>query len=106
VIVKVKRKLTYLTIMRAKNQSEKGTWKRIITKGVSGVVMVEAVAFLSCFIFYVKINRDLDFRYTLHSNPRLSWILNSYYKFGETLSPDYTARAVDKEIWKRQGKDV
>lgn len=44
----------------------------------------------------------LEFRYYLSEN--LPWALDLYYKSGELIDDQYKARAIDLEVWTKEGR--
>ena len=73
---------------------------------VKGAIYLEVLAFLGCFAFYRKTNRDPEFRYKLYTNSVGYGVLQSYYKIGETLNAELKIREHDLILWQQQGKSV
>ena len=82
------------------------SFKRFLTRGVSGLVVFECVALAWAYTVYRKLNHDHDFRYKcLYSTPEwTAWIVEGYYKVGETLNPESKTRQLDQELWRQQGR--
>ena len=73
---------------------------------MKGAIILEVLAFVGCYIFYRKTNRDPEFRYKLYTNRAGRGILQSYYKIGETLNSELKIRDQDMALWRQQGKPV
>lgn len=71
-----------------------------------GFIYLEILAFMGCFAFYRKTNRDPEFRYKLYSNPAGYGILQSYYSLGETFNSELKIREQDIKLWQEEGKTI
>lgn len=71
-----------------------------------GAIYLEVLAFLGCYVFYRKTNRDPEFRYKLYTHRAGYGILQSYYKMGETMNSELKIREQDLDLWSQQGKPV
>jgi hypothetical protein len=82
------------------------SWKRIGSRAVSGLVILELSALFGSYLLYRKTNHDPEFRYKLYRTKGLYPMLESYYKLGETLNSESNIRASDRDLWTEQGKQL
>ena len=74
-------------------------------KLLKAVILAELAAFLGCYLFYSKTNRDPEFRYKLYTSGATGFgILEAYYKLGETLNSELKIKEHDLDLWQKQGK--
>ena len=73
-----------------------------------GAVYIEVLAFLGCYAFYRKTNRDPEFRYRLYSSSSgySHAILQTYYQIGETFNSELKIKEQDLKLWQEQGKRI
>ena len=73
-----------------------------------GAVYIEVLAFLGCYAFYRKTNRDPEFRYRLYSSSSgySRAILQTYYQIGETMNSEFKIKEQDLKLWEEQGKRI
>ncbi|PSN50188.1 hypothetical protein C0J52_06658 [Blattella germanica] len=80
-------------------KSPKPQYIRYIKGSAKVLFAVEAVLFAASYGIWYRMNTSRDFRLYMHNN--YSWILEGYYKIGETLSSDsrpVRARELDFQI--------
>jgi len=92
--------------MRASSDKSLDKVKSLAKNIFKGAIYLEVLAFIGCYAFYRKTNRDPEFRYKLYQNGAGYGILQSYYKIGETLNSELKIREHDLELWRKQGKPV
>jgi len=83
--------------------------KKSIAKSIfKGAIYLEAAAFLGCYMFYRKTNRDPEFRYRLYSSPSgySRAFLQLYYQLGETFNSELKIKEQDLKLWQDQGKPI
>ena len=67
-------------------------------------VILEVMAFAGCFAFYVKTNRDQEFRFKLSQTSVGKEWLEAYYMLGEKMNSDLKIRERDIATWRSQGR--
>ena len=89
-------------------QSQNSNITSIGKRLFKGAIYLEAAAFIGCFLFYRKTNRDPEFRYRLYSSESgySRAILQLYYQLGETIDSDLKIREQDLRLWHDQGKRI
>lgn len=76
--------------------------KKYILKGGKWLLIAELASLGLSYLGWRQLNHNPDVRYYLLKNH--SWILESYYQFGEKMSSDCKVREHDLECWRREGK--
>ena len=89
-------------------QTQKSNITPIAKRLFKGAIYLEAAAFVGCYFFYRKTNRDPEFRYTLYSSQSgySRAILQLYYQLGETFDSELKIREQDLKLWQEQGKRI
>uniref|UniRef100_A0A0B7A7Q4 Uncharacterized protein n=1 Tax=Arion vulgaris TaxID=1028688 RepID=A0A0B7A7Q4_9EUPU len=64
--------------------------------GIKIVVLAETALFIGSYLLWRKMNRDRDFRFTLHQ--KMPYVLEYYYTIGEKLGSQ-SARESDYTAW-------
>ncbi|KAF5294902.1 hypothetical protein FQR65_LT10700 [Abscondita terminalis] len=75
--------------------------KRFIGKTAVVLIIAETASFFACYGLWAKLNSDREFRNTVRQ--KIPVVLESYYKFGETIGGG-SVREIDYEIWRKEGK--
>ncbi|XP_023723828.1 uncharacterized protein LOC111873392 isoform X2 [Cryptotermes secundus] len=86
-------------------KSPKPQYFKYVRSGAKALFVLEAVIFATSYGVWYRMNTSRDFRLYMYNN--YYWILNGYYRIGESVSSNpvaLQAREVDMKIWKQEGK--
>lgn len=86
-------------------KNPKPGYLRYVRSGAKVLFVIEAAVFAACYGVWYRMNISRDFRLYMHNN--YYWILNGYYKLGESMSSRPEAlqiRELDLKMWKQEGK--
>ncbi|CAH0714704.1 unnamed protein product, partial [Brenthis ino] len=79
----------------------KSGFKRILGVTAKTIFVIEALGIAASYGLWFKLNTERDFRLYMYKN--YNWILEGYYKVGETLAEQKT-RELDNQVWTNEGK--
>ncbi|PZC80953.1 protein CEBPZOS isoform X2 [Helicoverpa armigera] len=82
-------------------KSPKPAYKRYITWGIKGALLIEGIGLAASYGLWYKLNTDRDFRLYMFKNH--NWVLEGYYGIGEAIA-DQKIRDLDQAIWSNEGK--
>lgn len=71
-------------------------------RGSKIVIAAELCGIFASYLGWRYLNNNQDLRFHLYQNH--NWILESYYKVGETISSSSSVRKYDLDTWHAEGK--
>ncbi|CAG9864563.1 unnamed protein product [Phyllotreta striolata] len=75
------------------------TFKRWFKRGAVTIIVIDALSCVGSYFIWRKINTERDFRRYLHDN--YPFVLEGYYKIGETIDSQSQIRKIDWEHWNK-----
>ncbi|KAJ8721295.1 hypothetical protein PYW07_002070 [Mythimna separata] len=82
-------------------KSPKPAYKRYITWGIKGALLVEGIGLAASYVLWSKLNSDRNFRLYMYKNH--NWVLEGYYGLGETIAEN-KIRELDQAVWRNEGQ--